>query len=140
MFRQAFRSFLDKEVVPRSREFDEAGIVPRDVWESAGASGFLAFAAPEAYGGAGMRDFRYSVVVAEEMCDADTFGAVMGITLHKDGTLPYFLDWTNDEQKARWLPDIVAGRAITAVAMTEPGMGSDLAGMATTAKRDGDTY
>ncbi len=140
MFRQAFRAFLDKEVVPRARDFDEAGIVSRDVWKAAGAAGFLAFAAPEAYGGAGMRDFRYSLVVAEEMCDADTFGAVMGITLHNDVTLPYFLDWTNDEQKARWLPGIVRGELITAVAMTEPGMGSDLASMATTARRDGDTY
>jgi alkylation response protein AidB-like acyl-CoA dehydrogenase len=140
MFRQAFRAFLDKEVVPRAREFDEAGIVSRDVWERAGAAGFLAFAAPEDYGGAGMRDFRYSVVVAEEMCDADTFGAVMGLTLHNDVTLPYFLDWTNDEQKARWLPGIVAGTSITAVAMTEPGIGSDLAGMTTSARRDGDTY
>src|ERR1700759_1261859 len=130
MFRQAFRSFLDKEVVPRSREFDEAGIVSRDVWESAGASGFLAFAAPEQFGGAGIRDFRYSVGVAGGMCDADTFGAVMGITLHNDVTLPYFLDWTNDEQKARWLPNIVKGKAITAVAMTEPGIGSELGSMA----------
>jgi alkylation response protein AidB-like acyl-CoA dehydrogenase len=74
------------------------------------------------------------------MCDADAFGAVMGMTLHNDVTLPYFLDWTNDSQKSRWLPGIVAGELITAVAMTEPGMGSDLAGMTTTARRDGDMY
>ena len=140
MFRSSFRSFLDREVVPRSEEFDREGIVGRDVWESAGASGFLAFAVPEAYGGAGARDFRYNQVVAEEMCAADTFASVTGITLHNDVTLPYFLDYTNDEQKARWLPGMVTGELITAVAMTEPGIGSDLASISTTARRDGDSY
>ncbi|MCC6225701.1 MAG: acyl-CoA dehydrogenase family protein [Microthrixaceae bacterium] len=140
MFRSSFRSFLDREVVPRNEEFDREGIVGRDVWESAGASGFLAFAVPEAYGGAGARDFRYNQVVAEEMCAADTFASVTGITLHNDVTLPYFLDYTNDEQKARWLPGMVTGELITAVAMTEPGIGSDLASISTTARRDGDSY
>ena len=140
MFRSSFRSFLDREVVPRNEEFDREGIVSRDVWESAGASGFLAFAVPEAYGGAGARDFRYNQVVAEEMCAADAFASVTGITLHNDVTLPYFLDYTNDEQKARWLPGMVTGELITAVAMTEPGIGSDLASMSTTARRDGDCY
>jgi alkylation response protein AidB-like acyl-CoA dehydrogenase len=140
MFRSAFRAFLDKEMVPRSAEFDAAGIVSRDVWLSAGANGFLGFAVPEEYGGAGVRDFRYSLVVAEEMCAADVFAATMGMTLHNDITLPYFLDLTNEEQKARWLPGIVKGEQICAVAMTEPGMGSDLAAMTTTARRDGDTY
>jgi len=140
MFRAAFRAFLDKEVAPRNDEFEHAGIVSRDVWTSAGASGFLAFAVPEAYGGAGVRDFRYNVVVAEEMCQADAFASTTGITLHNDVTLPYFLDYTNDEQKARWLPGMVDGSLITAVAMTEPGIGSDLASMTTTARRDGDRY
>lgn len=140
MFRSSFRQFLDREVAPRNDEFEAAGIVSRDVWLSAGAAGFLAFAVPEAYGGAGARDFRYNAVVAEEMCAADTFAAVTGFTLHNDVTLPYFLDYTNDEQKARWLPGMVSGELITAVAMTEPGMGSDLASMSTTAKRDGDSY
>jgi alkylation response protein AidB-like acyl-CoA dehydrogenase len=140
MFRSAFRAFLDKEIVPRIHEWEAAGIVTRDVWERAGENGFLAFAVPEQYGGAGTRDFRYSQVVAEEMCKADAFASVMGMTLHNDVTLPYFLDYTNDEQKQRWLPGIAAGTLITAVAMTEPGMGSDLAAMSTTAIRDGDTY
>src|SRR5215203_1835788 len=95
MFRSAFRSFVDKEIVPRRAEFDAAGIVTRDVWESAGSNGFLAFAVPEQYGGAGVRDFRYNQIVAEEMCLADAFPATMGFTLHNDVTLPYFLDYTD---------------------------------------------
>ena len=140
MFRQAFRSFLDKEMVPRADEWDRAGIVSRDVWLSAGRSGFLAFGVPEAFGGPGVDDYRYNQVVVEEICDANVFAAATGFTLHNDVTLPYFLHYTNDEQKQRWLPGIATGELITAVAMTEPGIGSDLASMTTTAVRDGDDY
>jgi alkylation response protein AidB-like acyl-CoA dehydrogenase len=140
MFRQAYRAFLDREMVPRVDEWDRAGIVSRDVWKSAGANGFLAFGIPEAYGGPGVDDFRYNLVVLEECCKANVFAAVTGMSLHNDVTLPYFLRYTDDEQKARWLPGMATGELITAVAMTEPGMGSDLAGMSTTAIRDGDTY
>lgn len=140
MFRQAFRAFLDKELVPRVDEWDEAGIVSRDVWLTAGRNGFLAFAVPEEFGGPGADDFRYNQVVIEEICDADVFAAATGFTLHNDVTLPYFLHYTNDEQKRRWLPGIASGELITAVAMTEPAMGSDLASMTTTAVRDGDDY
>ena len=140
MFRQAFRAFLDNELVPRVDEFDEAGIVSRDVWLTAGRNGFLAFAVPEEFGGPGADDFRYNQVVIEEICDADVFAAATGFTLHNDVTLPYFLHYTNDEQKQRWLPGIASGELITAVAMTEPAMGSDLAAMTTTAIRDGDDY
>lgn len=140
MFRAAYGAFLDREVAPHAPEWDQAGIVGRDVWRSAGASGFLAFGVPEAYGGAGARDFRFNQVVAEEICRADVFAAATGFTLHNDVTLPYFLDLTDDEQKARWLPGMVSGELITAVAMTEPAMGSDLASMTSTAIRDGDTY
>jgi alkylation response protein AidB-like acyl-CoA dehydrogenase len=140
MFRQAYRAFLDREMVPRVDEWDRAGIVSRDVWKSAGANGFLAFGIPEAYGGPGVDDFRYNLVVLEECCKANVFAAVTGMSLHNDVTLPYFLRYTDDEQKARWLPGMATGELITAVAMTEPGIGSDLAGMSTTAIRDGDTY
>ncbi len=140
MFRQAFRAFLDKELVPRVDEWDEAGIVSRDVWLTAGRNGFLAFAVPEEFGGPGADDFRYNQVVIEEICDADVFAAATGFTLHNDVTLPYFLHYTNDEQKHRWLPGIASGELITAVAMTEPAIGSDLAAMTTTAIRDGDDY
>jgi alkylation response protein AidB-like acyl-CoA dehydrogenase len=140
MFRGAFRSFLEREMVPRIDEWDRAGIVTRDVWKSAGANGFLAFGIPEEFGGPGVDDFRYNLVVLEECCSANVFAAVTGMSLHNDVTLPYFLHYTTPEQKARWLPGMAAGELITAVAMTEPGMGSDLAGMSTTAIRDGDTY
>jgi alkylation response protein AidB-like acyl-CoA dehydrogenase len=140
MFRAAYRSFLDREVVPRNQEWEHAGIVSRDVWESAGASGFLTFEIPESYGGPGVDDFRYNLVVVEELAAAGVMAAGAGFTLHNDVTLPYFLKYCSDEQKARWLPGMAAGTLITAVAMTEPGMGSDLASMKTTAVKDGDSY
>jgi alkylation response protein AidB-like acyl-CoA dehydrogenase len=95
---------------------------------------------PEALGGGGVRDFRYNAVIAEEIQAAHVNAAGLGLTLHNDICLPYFLHLTNDEQKQRWLPAICSGEAITAVAMTEPGIGSDLASMRTTAVRDGDVY
>jgi alkylation response protein AidB-like acyl-CoA dehydrogenase len=140
MFREAFRTFLDREMVPHREAWTEAEIVDRDVFAKAGASGFLAMAVPEQYGGAGVDDFRYSQVIVEELTRADLYPHGLGITLHNDVCLPYFLDYTTDEQKQRWLPGIASGELITAVAMTEPGIGSDLASMTTTAIRDGDTY
>ncbi len=95
---------------------------------------------PEEYGGGGVEDFAYNLIISEEMAAAGAGGAGLGITLHNDVAMPYFRDLTNDEQKQRWLPAICSGEAITAIAMTEPGMGSDLASMGTTAIRDGDVY
>ena len=140
MFRDAFRRFVDKEITPNIVEWDKAGIVPRELFTAAGASGFLAMQAPTEYGGGGTKDFRYNAIIGEELMYAGSGGAGLGLTLHNDITLPYFLELTNDEQKARWLPGICDGSLITAVAMTEPGMGSDLASMGTTALRDGDHY
>ncbi|HKY15653.1 MAG TPA: acyl-CoA dehydrogenase family protein [Microthrixaceae bacterium] len=140
MFREAYRAFLDKEMVPHAEDWDRDGIVSRDVWLTAGRAGFLAFGVPESYGGQGVEDFRYNLVILEEICRANVFAAGTGMTLHNDVTLPYFLHYTDDTQKQRWLPGIASGELITAVAMTEPGIGSDLASMATTAIRDGDTY
>ena len=140
MFRSAYRSFLDREMVPRAHEWEQAGIVSRDVWTSAGASGFLAFDIPETYGGPGVDDFRYNLVVVEELASAGILAAGAGFTLHNDVTLPYFMKYCTEEQKQRWLPGMASGDLITAVAMTEPGMGSDLASMKTTAIKDGDTY
>src|SRR3546814_10905115 len=97
-------------------------------------------AVPEDLGGGGVDDFRYNVVIAEEVQRADVGAAGLGWTLHNDICLPYFLTLCTDEQKARWLPGICSGELITAIAMTEPGIGSDLASMATTAIRDGDHY
>ena len=140
MFRDAFRTFLDREMVPNREKWTEAEIVDRSVFAKAGEAGFLAMAVPEQYGGAGVKDFRYSQVIVEELCRADLYPHGLGMTLHNDVCLPYFLDYCTDEQKERWLPGIASGELITAVAMTEPGIGSDLASMTTTAIRDGDTY
>lgn len=140
MFRDAFRTFLDREMVPYREQWTDAEIVDRSVFAKAGAAGFLAMAVPERYGGAGVRDFRYSQVIVEELARADLVPHGLGMTLHNDVCLPYFTEYCNDEQKERWLPGIASGELITAVAMTEPGIGSDLASMTTTAIRDGDTY
>jgi len=138
--RDSFRAWLTNEVMPHRDEWDAAGIVPRELFAAAGTLGFLGFDVPEAYGGAGVRDFRFNLVINEEV-QASGSGAVgLGLTLHNDICLPYFLRYCTDEQRARWLPGIAAGTLITAIAMTEPAIGSDLASMSTTAIRDGDHY
>ncbi len=139
-FRGSFRAFLDKEVVPNIEEWDAAGIVPRELFTTAGRSGFLGMDIPESYGGGGVPDFRFNTVIAEEVMRCGAAAAGLGISLHNDICLPYFLAYGNDEQKQRWLPGIASGELITAIAMTEPGIGSDLASMSTTARRDGDHY
>ena len=139
-FRASVRAFLEKEARPHHERWEREGVVDRDLFTKAGANGFLAMAAPEEYGGGGVTDFRYNLVISEEVQRLGLGGAGLGLTLHNDICLPYFLHLTTDEQKARWLPGICSGELITAVAMTEPGIGSDLASMATTAIRDGDDY
>jgi alkylation response protein AidB-like acyl-CoA dehydrogenase len=140
MFRESVRGFIAKEVVPHHEEWEHAGLVDRELFRKAGAQGFLGMAVPEELGGGGVEDFRYNVVILEEVQRADVNAAGLGWTLHNDICLPYFLTLCDDEQKARWLPGIASGDLITAIAMTEPGIGSDLASMATTAIRDGDDY
>jgi alkylation response protein AidB-like acyl-CoA dehydrogenase len=139
-FADAFRAFAEKSVVPHYLDWERAGITPREVFQEAGKSGFLGMAVPEEYGGGGVDDFRFNQILDEQIALAGITGAGLGIALHNDTCLPYFLSFCNDEQKQRWLPGIVSGELITAVAMTEPGAGSDLAGMRTSAKRDGDSY
>jgi alkylation response protein AidB-like acyl-CoA dehydrogenase len=139
-FRSSFRSFLAKEAVPHHARWEADGLVDRGLFAVAGANGFLGMEVPEHYGGGGVRDFRFNVVIAEEIQRADVNAAGLGLTLHNDICLPYFLHLTDDEQKQRWLPGICAGEMVTAVAMTEPGIGSDLASMTTAAIRDGDHY
>jgi alkylation response protein AidB-like acyl-CoA dehydrogenase len=138
-FRASFRRFLAKEVVPHFEQWETDGIVPREVFASAGANGFVGMQVPEQYGGAGVGDdFRFNAIVGEECCAAGVGGFAVGLTLHNDICLPYFLQYCDERQRERWLPGIVAGELITAVAMTEPGTGSDLAGIRTTALRSGD--
>jgi alkylation response protein AidB-like acyl-CoA dehydrogenase len=139
-FRDSFRSFVTKEMVPHYLEWEAAGIAPRELFAAAGASGFTGMAVPEEHGGGGVEDFRFNAILAEELARAGIGGAGLGITLHNDITTPYFLTYCNDEQRRRWLPGIASGELITAIAMTEPGIGSDLASMSTKAIRDGDHY
>ncbi|MEP7179366.1 MAG: acyl-CoA dehydrogenase family protein, partial [Pseudonocardiales bacterium] len=139
-FGEAFRAFADKVIVPNYMEWERAGITPRDVFTEAGKSGFLGMQVPEEYGGGGIEDFRFNQILGEQVSLAGITGSGLGITLHNDTCLPYFLSFCNDEQKQRWLPGIVSGDLITAVAMTEPGAGSDLSGIRTSAKRDGADY
>jgi alkylation response protein AidB-like acyl-CoA dehydrogenase len=142
-FRASFRTFLAREVIGeegRYGEWERAGIVPREVFARAGRGGFVAMAVPERYGGAGAQDFRLNLVVGEE-CQAAGVGSFgLGITLQNDICLPYFLSYCDEAQRERWLPGIAAGELITALAMTEPGIGSDLAAMSTSAIRDGDHF
>ena len=139
-FRSAVRSFLEREAIPHNDRWEREGIVDRALFEAAGANGFLGIEVPEKYGGGGVRDFRFNMVLHEEIQRAGINAAGLGLTLHNDICLPYFLSLTDDDQKQRWLPGICSGELITAIGMTEPGIGSDLASMATTAIRDGDHY
>jgi alkylation response protein AidB-like acyl-CoA dehydrogenase len=142
-FRASFRTFLEREVLGeegRYGEWERAGIVPREVFALAGRGGFLGMAVPERHGGAGAEDFRLNLVIGEETQRAGVGGFGLGITLHNDICLPYFLTYCNEEQRERWLGGIASGELITALAMTEPGIGSDLAAMSTRAIRDGDDY
>ena len=140
LFRAAFRQFVAKEITPHHLQWEQDGIVPRSLFTTAGASGFLGMAVPEAFGGGGVDDFRYNLIIGEEVQRSGTGAAGLGITLHNDICLPYFLSLANEDQQARWLPGICSGDLITAIAMTEPGIGSDLASMGTTAMRDGGHY
>ena len=134
-FRDAVRSFLAKHVEPNHAEWEKAGIVDRSVWVEAGKQGLLGMDVPEQYGGGGIKDFRYNCVVSEEVTRIGASG--VGFTLHNDVMAPYLIDLTTDEQKDRWLPGFVSGEIITAIAMSEPGAGSDLQGLKTRAVRDG---
>jgi len=140
LFRDSVRRFIASDVAPRNDEWERAGIVDRDLFLGAGKHGFLGMAAPSEHGGGGVDDFRYNLIIGEEVQRAGVNAAGLGWTLHNDICLPYFTSLCNDEQKARWLPGICSGELITAIAMTEPAIGSDLASMTTTARRDGDGY
>ncbi len=140
LFRDSVRRFIAAELVPRNEEWERAGIVDRDMFRSAGKHGFLGMAVPTEYGGGVVDDFRYNLVIGEEVQRAGINAAGLGWTLHNDICLPYFVSLCNQDQKTRWLPGICAGELITAIAMTEPGIGSDLASMTTTAVRDGEHY
>ncbi len=137
-FRDAFRRFVEKEITPHHAQWEHEGIVPRAVWRKAGELGFLCFEAPEELGGLGEGDYRYHAVIAEELAYTGATG--IGFGLHSSIVLPYILLFGTAEQQQCWIPRMVTGELIGAIAMTEPAAGSDLAGIRTTAVRDGDHY
>ena len=139
-FRASVRTFVEKEIAPHVDAWAEAGVTPRELFTAAGRQGFLGMDVPEEYGGGGVADFRFNAMLDEELLRVPDSGAGLGLSLHNDICVPYFLAYCTDEHKRRWLPGIVSGELITAIGMTEPGIGSDLASMATTAIRDGDSY
>ena len=140
LFRDSVRAFIDKEIVPHADDWERAGVVDKAMFRKAGANGFLGMEIPEEHGGGGVDDFRFNVIIDEEIQRAGVFASGMCITLHNDICLPYITNLADDDQKARWLPGIASGELMTAIAMTEPSTGSDLAGIRTTALRDGDSY
>ncbi|MGP3982338.1 acyl-CoA dehydrogenase family protein [Streptomyces sp. KR80] len=137
-FRGTVRTFLAKEVLPHYEEWEKDGIVSRDAWLAAGRQGLLGLAVPEEYGGGGNDDFRYAAVLHEEFTRAAAPGLAIG--LHNDIIGPYLTSLGTDEQKRRWLPGFCTGEIVTAIAMTEPGAGSDLQGIRTTAVDRGDHW
>ncbi|MEU7872066.1 acyl-CoA dehydrogenase family protein [Dactylosporangium sp. NPDC049140] len=137
-FADLVRAFIAKEIAPHHERWEADGIVDRGVWRAAGAAGLLGFFVDERYGGAGVTDRRFNAVLTEELARAGASGPAFG--LHNDIIGPYLTDLTDDEQRRRWLPGFCSGDIVTAIAMSEPGAGSDLQGITTTAVRDGDSY
>ncbi len=140
LFRSTVREFVEREVAPNVAKWEAEGKVDKDMFRKAGQAGLLGMAAPEDHGGGGIADFRFNMVICEELMRADAMASGMCITLHNDVCLPYFIHLSNEEQSRRWMPGLVSGDLMAAIAMTEPGAGSDLAGIKTTAIRDGDVY
>lgn len=136
-FRKSFRQFCEREIVPNQQKWRDQGQVDREIWRKAGAQGFLCTWMDEKYGGAG-GDFLYATVLMEELAHYYESGFAMG--LHSDIIVPYIYSFGNEAQKQKWLPGCASGEIVTALGMTEPGTGSDLAALATTAVRDGDDY
>jgi alkylation response protein AidB-like acyl-CoA dehydrogenase len=139
-YRENYARFLQAEVVPRYAEWERAQIVPRELFTKCAEHGFLAIEVPEEYGGNGVDDWRFNVVLNEESVRAGVGDAMAGPLLHSDVVLPYLMASATDEQRQRWLPGVASGERILAIAMTEPGTGSDLAGIKSRATRAGDGY
>lgn len=137
IFRETFRRFAANEVTPNVGKWREEGIVPREFWLKMGENGFLCPWIPEEYGGLGV-GYEYSVIIAEELIRAEGYG--VEISLHSDIVVPYIASYGTEETKRKWLPKCVSGEAVSAIALTEPGTGSDLAAIRTRAVRDGDHY
>jgi alkylation response protein AidB-like acyl-CoA dehydrogenase len=139
-FRELVRDFVQQTVVPAHEHWEKAGCWDRSLFSEAGKLGLLGFSVPEEFGGPGVDDFRYNAIVVEELQRAGAAAEAVAFSLQNDIVLPYLTDLTTPEQKQRWLPGVVTGETVIAIAMTEPGAGSDLAGIRTAAVRDGDHY
>jgi alkylation response protein AidB-like acyl-CoA dehydrogenase len=139
-FRESVRRFFAEEVVPHHERWEDEGLAPRELFAKAAQKGMLAMSVPEEFGGLGIDDFRFNQIIVEEVSYAGVAGSGLGITLHNDICLPYFLEYCTGEQRDRWMPGMADGTLITALAMTEPGIGSDLASMTATARRDNGHY
>ncbi|NUT38688.1 MAG: acyl-CoA dehydrogenase [Thermoactinospora sp.] len=138
-FRETVREFIARSVAPRAEEFIERRLIDRDVWREAGKQGLLGLEVPEVYGGGEAGDYRFNAVLGEELSHVSA-ALASGFAIHYDIVAPYLVELTTEEQKRRWLPRFSSGELITAIGMTEPGGGSDLAALATTAVRDGDDW
>jgi alkylation response protein AidB-like acyl-CoA dehydrogenase len=138
IFRDAVRQFCKTEIAPNHAQWERDGVVDRKLWNKAGAQGLLCMDVAEEFGGGGLKDFRYNMILGEEVVRIGATG--VAFTLHNDVVVPYLTTLANDEQRRRWLPGCVSGEIITAIAMTEPDTGSDLAGVRTSAERHGDHY
>jgi alkylation response protein AidB-like acyl-CoA dehydrogenase len=137
LFREAVVQFVAREITPRAEEIRETRRIPKEVWLKAGEAGLLGIGVPEEYGGAGLDDFRFNAVIQEELAKVGmAYGSSFGI--HTDVVAPYLVELSTDEQKARWLPGYCTGELLTAIGMTEPGAGSDLAALRTNAKQQDD--
>jgi len=137
-FRASVRGFFEREAVPRTEEWEGAGMVDRAFWRAAAAQGFVAFSAPEEHGGAGLDDFRFNAIVDEEVVATGTVGD--NFSLVNDIVTPYLTELTTAEQQARWLPGVTSGEIVPAIAMSEPGTGSDLRAIASVARWRGDHW
>lgn len=140
IFRQSVEHFVETEILPFHERWSEEGKIDKSMFRAAGARGLLGMAIPERYGGGGVDDFRYNAVIDEVVTASGAAASGVCITLHNDVCIPYFISYANEEQQERWFPGLVSGDLMTAIAMTEPGTGSDLAAIATTAVLDGGDY
>lgn len=137
IFRESFRRFLEKEIIPHVEEWEREGIVPRWAWRKMGEGGFLCTSVPVEYGGQGA-DFLYSAILVEEMAKANFYG--LSARLHGDIAVPYIVALASEEQKKKYLPGCISGERIMAIAMSEPQAGSDVAGIKTTAREEGESF
>lgn len=140
LFRQSVREFIAREIIPHNAEWEKQKMVSRESWLKLGENGFLGMQAAEELGGLNIQDFRYNAIFIEELGLSGCSGPAIGYPLHSDIVMPYILHYATEAAKQKYVPKMIAGEYIGAVAMTEPGAGSDLQGMRTSAVDQGDHY